>query len=535
MVLGDGKHHDHEDWVYEWPGNIRVELDLAACLDALHGRAIPHIDSTQPQHPLQQVCLVRGIRYTEGFGEQLRGVLPVYTRSLNARQIMSDGIPKFTCKEDIPYCIWHPTTAKEDTYRRLLGTYGAEYPQLAYQVGRACAVAGYTKLYEELDILPDVHIAEEARESGSTEIFDVIMAQPVRYDIMNDYTLSVQLEARTPSNLNGDTAVSWMLNVKQEILFPASGYINPATGEFVVPSHRGFERQYFDLTEDMNIDEHASELHSQRLSTTRLEVQLLHEPLPTDLPTVQKDLLIVMAAYHGDIDRYARLRRPVFVLSEDYCCRRGCYHNPMFAMWWSKQPRKKPEGLQAAINACMIELNILSGAPYPDVDTPYTIWWPRTAREATYKELARLQPSMLPQILHACIEADYKDLFDELLPKVTPTKAIALAADQHRDVHFRTAMHQRIKSITEPLRTGADGAWRATEYASSDDVTLYMSNKLSISTSLGRDASSGEYCDASEAELNACLPESWRSDVTNRARLLCHIDYYHWPFRQGQM
>jgi hypothetical protein len=39
---------------------------------------------------------------------------------------------------------------------------------MRYQVGRACAAAGYFDLYKELDLLPDVSIAEEA-PGGNTE------------------------------------------------------------------------------------------------------------------------------------------------------------------------------------------------------------------------------------------------------------------------------------------------------------------------------------------------------------------------------
>ncbi|KAK1855664.1 hypothetical protein CCHR01_01678 [Colletotrichum chrysophilum] len=35
---------------------------------------------------------------------------------------------------------------------------------MRYQVGRACAVADYNKLYDELQLLPDVSIAEEAED-----------------------------------------------------------------------------------------------------------------------------------------------------------------------------------------------------------------------------------------------------------------------------------------------------------------------------------------------------------------------------------
>jgi hypothetical protein len=44
-----------------------------------------------------------------------------------------------------------------------------------------------------------------------------------------------------------------------------------------------------------------------------LVILLLYTPLPIDLPTVHKDILIFAAARHGDIDRHVRLRRPSLV------------------------------------------------------------------------------------------------------------------------------------------------------------------------------------------------------------------------------
>ena len=74
---------------------------------------------------------------------------------------------------------------------------------MAYLVGRACAVAGYTQLYQELDILPDVHIAEEARKCGNLAIYENIVSQMVRYSIMNHYTLLVDLDNRRPASSSG--------------------------------------------------------------------------------------------------------------------------------------------------------------------------------------------------------------------------------------------------------------------------------------------------------------------------------------------
>jgi hypothetical protein len=52
------------------------------------------------------------------------------------------------------------------------------------QVGRACAVAGYADLYGELGLLPDVSIADEAREtrdSVGAGSFGSDCVEPARY------------------------------------------------------------------------------------------------------------------------------------------------------------------------------------------------------------------------------------------------------------------------------------------------------------------------------------------------------------------
>jgi hypothetical protein len=81
----------------------------------------------------------------------------------------------------------------------------------------------------------------------------------------------------------------------------------------------------------MNIDIHGTEVPAATISPLMLD--LLSSPLPFDLPAVNKDLLILMAAYYGNIDRYTILCRPEEIHHEIICCVRGIYHNTMFAVW----------------------------------------------------------------------------------------------------------------------------------------------------------------------------------------------------------
>ncbi len=74
----------------------------------------------------------------------------------------------------------------------------------------------------------------------------------------------------------------------------------------------GFNEQMFNITGDMNVgqvDVKRASVRPQACDPT----QWLSQRLPLDLPTVDKDLLILMAAYYGDIDRYERLRRPSMI------------------------------------------------------------------------------------------------------------------------------------------------------------------------------------------------------------------------------
>lgn len=95
------------------------EYDKSACKAAIHGEKIPHALGL----PLTRNCIVRGIRYHSGFGEELRGTLPEFTRALNARSIMSNQIPLMSSEIEFPYCIWHPQVATEASYRKLVRRY----------------------------------------------------------------------------------------------------------------------------------------------------------------------------------------------------------------------------------------------------------------------------------------------------------------------------------------------------------------------------------------------------------------------------
>ncbi|GKT48494.1 uncharacterized protein ColSpa_08675 [Colletotrichum spaethianum] len=320
---------------------------------------------------------------------------------------MSDVVPELAADEDKPYCIWYPDVASEDTYRQLV----KRYPDMRYTIGRACAVAGYATLYHELDLLPEVSIAEEARDNstndGSKTIFDAIMKQPACYAILNDYTRSCNIDNPLfPAFMNSDTAVQSSLDIRLGL-----------------DKYKKWCDHYFNIAEDFNVGEVSSE-KTNRQTIGPEHVGLFYTPLLSHLPTTNKDPLIIMAAYEGNIERYVRLRRPVFLHDEGYAIVRGIYHNTTFAKWWSIEvKRTSPEWdsvIEDAVLARFIMVNDLSHIT-PVKPTlhriPHLIWWPLIPAEATLRELLRRRPEAKLQVAMACIAGDYRRLWDELAPE----------------------------------------------------------------------------------------------------------------------
>ncbi|KAF4436906.1 beta transducin [Fusarium acutatum] len=263
----------------------------------------------------------------------------------------------------------HPDMATEDSYRSL----ASKFPDMRYKVGRACAVAGYHALYQGLDLLPEVSIAEEARESetdGGKLIYDEIMSFKYRYAIMDDCKRTIELTT---------------MNARHE--------------------------RHGTLTDD--------------------EAKLLYSPLPRDLPTVKKTLLTQMAAHDGNIERYAQLANyggTLTQLDQD-CVVRGVLHHTMYARWWADQitndtiyARSSPSvwDIQRAIMARRIMLNDPSGFEngWPSgVPMPYIIWWPLQPQSDMLSLLAMKMPEMKRQCAAAAIVCDYENVYKSLDPE----------------------------------------------------------------------------------------------------------------------
>ena len=368
------------------------------------------------------LCVIRGIRHNEAFARS-QAVVKLckklsgrcFARARNARLIMSNEIPKMETDDVKPYCFWHPDTPSEETLRQL----ARRYPEMVYLVGRACAVAGYDGLYHELDLLPEVSIAEEAREQssdnlGSKAIFEHIIKQPVCYAVLDDYTRSVNHKnPRCPAFMNGDKAVRSTLDV------------TVAPEDHWCASYLNLDNDWFpfDVAEDGHIAEvttHASYNQAQQGRLPPEHVELLYLPLPLHLPTIVKDPLIIMAAYEGNLDRYLRLRRPERIMVEHGAVLRGIYHNTTFAKWWSLQEDVECD-VRAATLARFIMVNDLSHItetyPEDEEEIPGMICWPLIPAERTLEVLAKRRPDMHLQVAMACIAGNYKELWDKLAPK----------------------------------------------------------------------------------------------------------------------
>lgn len=391
----------------------------------------------------------------------------------------TDSASAETCDFDStlkrPYCIWYPDFATEEFYRSLV----AKYPGLRYQVARACAATGYSTLYHELAndqcILPEVAIAEEARESytdGGKAIYNTIMAAPTRYQVMNDYTRSVVLAASyantAPSFLNGDSIVYRIIDEQAAV---------------ASDSNKGWYNQWRDLSHREFITEtggitlaDATWREVSKLSDN--EIALLYSPLPRDLPTMNKHLLIDMAAYNGDVDRYVRLVNRRTAFREINKIIRGIHWNPLFARFWAQQLDEETDLaaritnhcdrnlIRKAISARRIMCNDWSEFEEngwdPAKPKPFLIWWPHKPDYDTMLALRRSGPEMEETVMIAAFMMEDHWLLEQWLPTCTVTQGIYQAAYQTQSKYTKE-IERRLKAMgIEPdieVRESPDHVW----------------------------------------------------------------------------
>lgn len=138
------------------------DFNLQETKAAIQGYQLPvNLGRLVTQH-----AVVRGIRYHPSFAlgpaAILRGVRPLFTRALNARAIMSNTIPDISAAADFPYCIWHPDLPSRETLQEL----AARYPEMRYQIGRTCAIAGYFDVYQASTCCPKLPSQKKLTKAG---------------------------------------------------------------------------------------------------------------------------------------------------------------------------------------------------------------------------------------------------------------------------------------------------------------------------------------------------------------------------------
>jgi hypothetical protein len=250
----------------------------------------------------------------------------------------------------------------------------------------------------------------------------------------------------------------------------------------------------------MSVDERDSEpIKPEDIS------EWLYNPLPKHLPNMNKDLLIVMAAYNGDIDRYARLRRPFNVRGEHNCILRGIYHSTIFAKWWSLQTSASTNyRILSAINARFIMSNDLSRITDKTKDLPYCIWYPDLASEHTYRELAHRQPRMKAAVARACIIAGYKGLFTQL--DVKPDPGLMAEARSVADPFYRHDLERKLETVDISRRdySGWAGTNRDLAMKRAELKKIVSLQHVGISFD-------GIYeqleCDTGDIDLNVCVSD----------------------------
>ncbi|KAJ5477734.1 hypothetical protein N7530_003243 [Penicillium desertorum] len=410
--------------------------DPDQCAAAIKGEGVP-VDLSSFWH---RRAVIRGIRDSLQFATSPAiielcsgddGQAHQFSRARNARLIMSDIIPDMQNPTTQPYCIWNPELASEETYREV----ARQYPSMRYQVGRACAAACYTDLYKELDLLPDVSIAEESREvDKDAEIYKIIISAPQRYVVIEDFSRSVHLKTpRTPAFLNGDMKPRWALGQR---VHPGKNLPETTADDIDIEEDGFIGLQDISLKDISGVEDYAKLGPGQS--------NQLWMPLPPDLPVLEKRLQTQMAAWEGNVDRYSRLMHPRRLRTkiEYNCVLRGIYHSTTFARWWAYQLETNPgrailpgkllgqgnerecREIRTAINARMIMNNDISGIDDDSDCLPWVIWGPVKPSENTLTDLVRKCPSMGHQIAVTCITCDYESIFRSLKPPPTPNPCL---------------------------------------------------------------------------------------------------------------
>ncbi|OQD85395.1 hypothetical protein PENANT_c010G02611 [Penicillium antarcticum] len=411
---------------YDSSGKPIPICDPDQCAAAIKGEDLP-VDLSSFWH---QRAVIRGIRDSLQFATSPAilelcsgddGQSHQFSRARNARLIMSDIIPDMQNPATQPYCIWYPDLASEETYREV----ARRHPSIRYQVGQACAIACYTDLYKELDLLPDVSIAEESRE------------------------------------VDKDAEIYKIIALGQRVL-PSKNLPETTANDIDIEEDRFIGFQDISLKDISGMEDYAELGLGQS--------DQLWMPLPPDLPNLEKRLQTQIAAWEGNVDRYSRLMHPRRLRTklEYNCVLRGVYHSTTFARWWAYQLETNPRRailpgkllsqgnerecreIRTAINARMIMNNDISGIDDDSDCLPWVIWGPVKPSANTLADLVRKCPSMGHQVAITCIMCDYGSIFRSLKPPYT--RSLYVAARRSENPFYLQYLEKIMKDrdITPP-------------------------------------------------------------------------------------
>jgi hypothetical protein len=137
LVVSD--HEDDNDndeseasWISESTEQVHQD-----CISIVSGQKVHELDilKRSSSRILYLHSLVRGVRFHLDFTNSPEAIAignnPKYSsvlRARNACQIMNHIMPHMDNEVAYPYCIWYPTCASEETYRKL----AQSYPSLIY-------------------------------------------------------------------------------------------------------------------------------------------------------------------------------------------------------------------------------------------------------------------------------------------------------------------------------------------------------------------------------------------------------------------
>ncbi|KXN73997.1 hypothetical protein CONCODRAFT_3072 [Conidiobolus coronatus NRRL 28638] len=152
--------------------------------------------------------VIQGIYYNLDFAKsflEVKKILNNVKVAINARFIINNNIT-IPFPESLPYCICFPRVTCEYTYRELY----RRYPELMYNIARACAIADYRQLCNELNILSETNLMTEAYYTdGNTRSHLLNLDKPM-YAVMDELKAEIINPRQVVHNF-GCTAICSLL------------------------------------------------------------------------------------------------------------------------------------------------------------------------------------------------------------------------------------------------------------------------------------------------------------------------------------